>query len=94
MEKNYIHYISNNTRRIIYSEILKYINPKQVKEIIGEHQKSGFWQTRARVADDSIEKLLDRLPNDVKLRVLNLIEEDIKRALDSIEEEKKKLTGS
>ncbi|ARM75257.1 hypothetical protein [Acidianus manzaensis] len=92
--KRYTFYISNDLRRQIYSEALKYLSPQQIRSIIGEQKKSMFWKSRSKVSDESIEKLIENLPLQVKLEVLSVIEKDLKEALDAIEREKKQYEES
>ncbi len=83
----YTSYVSNDTRREIYRLALRHLTPKQVKEIVGEHKKSFFWASRAKVSDEAIERLLQSLPNEAKIQVLELIERDLKDALSAVEKE-------
>ncbi len=87
--KRYTFYLSNNVRRQVYSEALRYLNPEKVREIVGEQKRTLFWKDRARVSDEAVEKLLESLPPQVKLEVLTVIEKDLREALNSIEREKK-----
>lgn len=89
--KRYTFYMSNNIRRQVYNEALRYLSPDQIRQIVGEQKKTLFWKNRAKVSDEAVEKLLEHLPNQVKLEVLTVIENDLKEALDSIEREKKEL---
>ncbi|AWR95255.1 hypothetical protein [Acidianus brierleyi] len=89
--KRYTFYMSNNIRRQVYNEALRYLSPEQIRQIVGEQKKTLFWKNRAKVSDEAVEKLLEHLPNQVKLEVLTVIENDLKEALDSIEREKKEL---
>lgn len=89
--KRYTFYMSNNIRRQVYNEALRYLSPDQIRQIVGEQKKTLFWKHRAKVSDEAVEKLLEHLPNQVKLEVLTVIENDLKEALDSIEREKKEL---
>ncbi|AHC52564.1 hypothetical protein SUSAZ_08330 [Sulfolobus acidocaldarius SUSAZ] len=89
--KSYIPILSNETRRAIYSEVLKYLPPVRVKEIVGEHAKTYFWSSRAKISDETIEKLMQNLPTELKLRILDMIESEIKMVLEQIEDEKRKL---
>ncbi len=89
--KRYTFYMSNNIRRQVYNEALRYLSPDQVRQIVGEQKRTLFWKNRAKVSDEAVEKILEHLPNQVKLEILTVIENDLKEALNSIEREKKEL---
>lgn len=83
--------MSNNIRRQVYDEALRYLTPEKVRQIVGEKKRTLFWRDRAKVSDEAVEKLLENLPPQVKLEVLTVIEKDLKEALDSIEREKREI---
>ncbi|MCI2415735.1 MAG: hypothetical protein MPF33_10935 [Candidatus Aramenus sp.] len=89
--KRYVFYMSNNVRRQIYSEALRYLPPDKIREIVGEQKRTMFWRSRARVSDDAIDKLIENLPPQAKLEILAVIEKDLKEALNSVEREMKEL---
>ncbi|BDC17888.1 hypothetical protein [Acidianus sp. HS-5] len=89
--KRYTFYMSEDIRRQVYREALRYLSPEQVRQIVGEQKKTEFWKNRSKVSDEAVEKLLENLPAQVKLEILTVIEKDLKEALDSIEKEKKEL---
>lgn len=86
--KRYVFYLTNDLRRQIYNEALRYLSPQQIQSIIGEHKKTMFWKSRAKVSDEAIDKLLESLPDQVKLQILAVIEKDLKEALEAVQKEK------
>jgi hypothetical protein len=86
------HLISNEVRREIVKMVLQTLGKIDIKGVMGEHSKIHFWNSRARVSDLVIRKLYEIVDNETKLKILEIIEKDLKEALELIEREKLKIS--
>jgi|ECHnycMinimDraft_1075156.scaffolds.fasta_scaffold02286_2 hypothetical protein len=88
---SFIHNASNRVRREIFSHASKVRPPKEVGQATGEKSRNGFWATRARIGDDEVAAVFQLLSREDKIKVLDMIEEDLRRALKEIEDYRKSL---